>query len=365
MLRDAPPKRPLIDPRGLAVLAYTGGTTDDPKGVMLSHRNLMANAIQLRHWLPQARDGRERILAVLPFSHSYGMTACMNLGMALGGTIVLLPRFDVDETLRAIARHQPTMLPGVPSMYNAIKDHPRATRRRLRSIRFCVSGAAPMPVEVQEGFERVTRARLVEGYGLTEAGPVTHANPLAGKRRTGSIGLPLPGTDAKVVDLGTGQPCAPGEVGELLVKGPQVMLGYWRRPKETEEAVGEGWLRTGDLAAMDGEGWFHIVDRKKDIVLTEQGIIYPRDVEEVLYEHAKVFEAAVVGQRVREGVAELKAFVVLKRGEQCTAEEILEFCQRRLQGPLVPRSVEFRGELPKSFVGKVLRRRLAEPGGRR
>jgi long-chain acyl-CoA synthetase len=216
---------------------------------------------------------------------------------------------------------------------------------------------------VQEGFERVTRARLVEGYGLTEAGPVTHANPLQGRRRTGSIGLPLPGTDARVIDLATGKECAPGEVGELLVHGPQVMLGYWRRPKETEEVLRDGWLRTGDLATMDAEGWFRIVDRKKDMVVLAGERVYPRDVEEVLYEHPKVFEAAVVG-RAQEGMARLQAFIVLKRGEQCNADEIIAFCRRRLREPLVPQRVEFRPDLPKSFVGKVLRRHLQEPPAR-
>jgi long-chain acyl-CoA synthetase len=302
----------------------------------------------------------------LPLTHSYGMTACMNLGISLGATLVLLPRFDVPEVLKAIRRTQPTLFPGVPPMYNALANHPDANRRALRSIRVCVSGAAPLPVEVQEGFERVTRARLVEGYGLTEAGPVTHANPLGATRRTGSIGLPLPGTDAKVVDLASGKPCKPGDVGELLVKGPQVMQGYWRQPKATREALTEDrWLRTGDLATMDPDGFFRIVDRKKDMVISGRLRIYPRDVEEVLYEHPKVFEAAVVGHRAN-GRARLKAFVVLKRGEEATSDEIVAFCKRRLKAGLVPAWVEFRDELPKSFVGKVLRRMLEPPAaGRR
>jgi long-chain acyl-CoA synthetase len=368
-LREALPRRRpravRLDPRGLAVIAYTGGTTDDPKGVMLSHRALVANTVQLRHWIPRARQGRERILAVLPFSHSYGMTACMNLGIAMGATLVVLPRFDPSEVLRAIARSRPTLFPGVPPMYNALANHPKASRRRLRSVRFCVSGAAPLPLEVQEGFERVTRARLVEGYGLTEAGPVTHANPLEGKRRAGTIGLPLPGSDAKVVDLDAGRACRPGEVGELLVRGPQVMMGYWGRPADSAQALdAQGWLRTGDLAAVDGDGYFTIVERKRDMVVSGKLRIYPRDVEEVLYEHPKVFEAAVVGRR-QNGRARLQAFVVLKRGEECSPDEILAFCRRRLKGALVPAWVEFRGELPKSFVGKVLRRLLVEPSPRR
>jgi long-chain acyl-CoA synthetase len=354
-------------PEALAVLAYTSGTTDEPKGVMLSHRALVANTLQLRHWLPEAREGKEVLLAALPLTHSYGMTACMNLGISLAATLVLLPRFDLDEALHAIARAKPTLLPGVPPMYNAIAHHPKANKKRLRSIRVCVSGAAPLPVEVQEGFERVTRARLVEGYGLTEAGPVTHANPLNDQRKVGSIGLPLPGTEAMVVDLDTGMPVAPGEVGELLVKGPQLMSGYWQRPEESAEVLTkDGWLRTGDLASMDEDGAFRIVDRKKDMVVHGRMRIYPRDVEEILYEHPKVFEAAVVGQHGAEAGAKpwLRAFVVLKRDESASSEEILAHCRKRLQDGLVPDGVEFRQDLPKSFVGKVLRRLLVEGPGR-
>lgn len=363
MARASPWRAEDPDPESVAVIAYTSGTTDEPKGVMLSHKALVANVIQLRHWITDAREGREVILCAIPLTHSYGMTACMNLGIVLGATLVLLPRFDTSEALRSIRRARPTLFPGVPPIYNALAQHPKASRRTLRSIRVCVSGAAPLPVEVQEGFERVTRARLVEGYGLTEAGPVTHANPLGWRRKTGSIGLPLPGTDAKVVDLASGRPCRPGEVGELLVKGPQVMLGYWKRPRETKAAfTADGWLRTGDLAVMDAEGSFAIVDRKKDMVQSGRLRIYPRDIEEILYEHPKVFEAAVVGLRLN-GRPRLKAFVVLKRGEQASPEEILEHCKRRLRGALCPAWVEFREELPKSFVGKVLRRLLAEEPG--
>lgn len=362
----ARPEHPEPDSESVAVIAYTSGTTDEPKGVMLTHRALVANTLQLRHWIPDAREGREVLLAALPLTHSYGMTACMNLGVSLAGTLVLLPRFDVDATLRTIERHQPTLLPGVPPIYNALAHHPRADKKRLRSIRVCVSGAAPLPVEVQEGFERVTRARLVEGYGLTEAGPVTHANPLNGRRKTGSIGLPLPGTDAKVVDLDTGAPCKPGEVGELLVSGPQLMEGYWNRPDDTAAAfTKDRWLRTGDLAVMDAEGYFSIVDRKKDMVQSGRLRIYPRDIEEILYEHPKVFEAAVVGRSTEADAKPLlKAFVVLKRGESSTPDEILEHCRRRLQAALVPEFVEFRDDLPKSFVGKVLRRLLMEDPAR-
>lgn len=354
------------DPEGTAVIAYTSGTTDEPKGVLLSHRALVANTMQLRHWIPDAKEGKETFLAALPLTHSYGMTACMNLGISLASTIVLLPRFDLDDALRAIEKHQPTLFPGVPPIYNALANHPKATKKTMRSIRVCVSGAAPLPVEVQEGFERVTRAKLVEGYGLTEAGPVTHANPIGGRRKTGSIGLPLPGTEAKVVDLDSGEACKPGDVGELMVKGPQLMQGYWNRPEETAEVLtADGWLRTGDLAVMDADGYFNIVDRKKDMVVSGRLRIYPRDVEEILYEHPKVFEAAVVGHSNGAEKPWLQAFVVLKRGEVASPDEILAHCRKRLQEALVPQGVEFRDELPKSFVGKVLRRLLVEEPARK
>jgi long-chain acyl-CoA synthetase len=349
----------------LALLQFTSGTTEASRGVMLSHRNLSVNVTQLRHWLNDAKRGAETILGVLPLSHSYGVTGCLNLAIALAASLVLMPTNRTEEILNAIKRYHPTVFPAVPTIYLAVANFPHVRRYGVASIRACISGSAPLPVEVQESFEKLTRGRLVEGYGLTEASPVTHCNPLKGERRVGSIGVPMPSTSARVVDLVTGASLPPGEVGELLVRGPQVMLGYWKRPEETAQALVDGWLRTGDLASMDEDGYFTIVDRKKDLIIAGPYNVYPRDVEEVLYEHPKVFEAVVVGGH--EGATDsgednpfVKAIVVLKRGERATAEELLALCRERLEAYKVPKQIEFRTELPKNLVGKVLRRLLVE-----
>jgi long-chain acyl-CoA synthetase len=347
----------------LALLQYTSGTSDMPKGVMLSHCNLVMNLIQVRHWVTDARRGREVMLGVLPLSHSYGITSCMNLCLALAGTLVLLPTHRIDQILAAIKQYRPSLFPGVPALYLAIANYPRVRSYGVAAIRTCISGSAPLPVEVQEAFEKLTRGRLVEGYGLTEASPVTHANPLKGERHVGSIGIPVSSTEARIVDTRTGETLPPGEVGELLVRGPQVMQGYWNMSRETEQALADGWLHTGDLASMDEDGFFTIVDRKKDLILSGPYNVYPRDVEEVLYEHPKVLEAAVVNASAQEnGNASpfIKAVVVLKRGERATTDELLALCRERLDAYKVPARVEFRAELPKNAVGKVLRRLLVE-----
>lgn len=354
----------------LAVIQYTGGTTDLPKGVMMTHRNLVANAVQVRHWLTDVREGKEVFLGVLPFSHSYGMTACMNVGISVAGTLILLPTFVTREVLETIKKYTPTLFPGVPTMYTAINDHPGVRKYGLSSIRACISGAAPLPLEVQEAFEKLTKGRLVEGYGLTEAGPVTHANPLQGRRVAGSIGVPLPSTEARIIDWMTGQFLPAGQIGELVVRGPQVMQGYWNRPSETAQAFlpdpagGERWLRTGDIAEMDADGYFRIIDRKKDMILAGSYNVYPRDIEEVLYEHPKVREVAVVGvpYGAQDGTVpmEVKAVIVPRQGVSITKEELLALCKARLEEWAVPEHIEFRAELPKSLVGKVLRRMLAE-----
>ncbi len=356
----------------LALLQYTSGTTDTPKGVMLSHANLVVNVLQQRHCITDARRGKEVILGVLPLSHSYGVTSCMNLSLAIAGTLVLLPAPRIDQIMEAIKQSHPSIFPGVPALYLAIANYPRVRSYGVAAIRTCVSGSAPLPVEVQEAFEKLTRGRLVEGYGLTEASPSTHTNPLKGERRVGSIGLPLPGTSARIVDVKTGEPLPPAEVGELLIRGPQVMMGYWNMPEETRGALQNGWLHTGDLARMDEDGFFTIVDRKKDIILSGAYNVYPRDVEEVLYEHPKVLEVAVVSMKKALQTPEassatphdaspfIKAVVVLKRGEKATAEELLALCRERLDAYKVPTSIEFRTELPRNFVGKVLRRLLVE-----
>jgi long-chain acyl-CoA synthetase len=347
----------------LALLQYTSGTTDMPKGVMLSHGNLMVNIVQNRHWISDARRGREVVLCVLPLSHSYGITSAMNMSIALAASLVIVPTRRTDQILDAIKQHHPSIFPAVPALYLAIANYPKVRSYGVSSIRTCVSGSAPLPVEVQEAFEKLTRGHLVEGYGLTEASPVTHSNPLKGERRVGSIGIPLPGTNARIVDLKTGELLSPGEVGELIIRGPQVMQGYWNMPEETSQVLKDGWLHTGDLARMDEDGFFTIVDRKKDLILSGTYNVYPRDVEEVLYEYPKVLEAAVVNAPSQKNSASspfIKAVVVLKRGEKATADELLAYCRERLDAYKVPAQIEFRTELPKNIVGKVLRRLLVE-----
>lgn len=347
-----------VSPRNAAVIQYTGGTTAAPKGVILSHRALVANAFQTRHWVPGLKEGRERVLSVVPFAHVYGLTAAMNVPIALGAAMIILPQFVTLEVLKAIKRHRPTLFPGVPTMYVAINNTPGVRRYNIQSIEACISGAAPLPVEVQETFEKLTRGRLVEGYGLTEAGPVTHANPLRGARKVGSIGVPLPNTEARIVDLRTGEPLPPGEIGELIVRGPQIMDGYWGQPEETEQALRDGWLYTGDVARMDSEGYFQIISRKRDMWYprrAEEGPYpaFPRDVEEVIYEIPEVKEAAVVGIRNFP-----VAFVTTNR--PIDSGTILGFCERRLPKELVPVMVIFVDEMPKSFVGKIIRRHLLD-----
>lgn len=348
-------------PDDVAILQYTGGTTGVPKGVTLTHRNLVANAIQCRTWLQELREGDERFMGVLPFFHVYGMTTCQNTAMLIGASIVLLPRFQADEVLKAIVSHRVTAFPGIPAMYHALNNHPRVGDYDLTSIRLCISGAGPLFTEVQERFEKLTGARLVEGYGLTEASPVTHCNPIVGRRNARCIGLPIPDTDARIVDMETGQRVLPhGEIGELQVKGPQAMRGYWRHEAETAAMLKEGWLCTGDLASMDAEGFFYIQDRKKDMIKSGGENVYPREVDEVLSRHPKVKEACVIGIPQDLRGEKIKAFVVLKDGDRATAAEILEYCRQHLAKFKVPKQVEFRTELPKTLIGKVLRRALLE-----
>lgn len=353
---------PQPHPNEPAAILYTGGTTGEAKGVVHTHRSLVANALQVAAWFPAARHGAERVICALPFSHAYGLTACMNFSVAIAAAMILLPTFETGNVLHAIRRERATIFPGVPPMYAAIAEIKDARRYGLASLRACISGAAPLPVEVQEGFERVTRARLVEGYGLTEAGPVTHTNPLnATHERHATIGIPLPSTEAKIVDAATGASLPPGRIGELLVRGPQLMQGYWNRPDDTTEAfTPDGWLRTGDMARMDADGFFQIIERKKDVIIAGPYNIYPRDIEEVLYQHPKVLEAAVAGAHHTGDHPDLRAFVVLRQGERATPDEIIGFLRERLSAYKVPSVVEFRDALPRSFIGKVLRRALLD-----
>jgi len=355
---ERPPQVELDPENDVALLQYTGGTTGLPKGAMLTHRNLVANALQTRSWFLRAEEGHERVLAVLPFFHVYGMTVAMNLPIALASAMILLPRFQIDELLKIINRDQPTMFPGAPTIYVAFNNHPQIKKYKVGSIKECISGSAPLPVEVKRRFEELTGGRLVEGYGLSEASPVTHSNPLDGRDIPGSIGLPLPDTEAKIVGLESGEELGVGEVGELIVRGPQVMKGYWNRPEETAETLKDGWLHTGDIAKMDERGYFYIVDREKDVIIASGYNVYPREVEEVLYQHPQVAEAAVVGVPDPYRGETVKAFIVPKGA--LNEEELVAFCRKHLAAYKVPRLIEFRDSLPKTAIGKVLKRELRE-----
>jgi len=356
-----------IDLDDLAVLMYTGGTTGISKGAQLTHRNILVNAIQAITWV-NGTEGKDRTLTTLPLYHSYAMTMCMNSSVVGAGAMLLVP--DPRETtdiLKTIDKHRPDYYPGVPAMYVAINNHPEVTKYELSSIKACCSGAAPLPVEVQQRFQELTGARLVEGYGLSEASPVTHGNPAYGECRIGTIGLPWPDTEVKIVDVDTGEnEVGVGEVGELCVRGLQVMSGYWNMPSETANTLradpkgGGPWLYTGDIAMMDVDGYFQIVDRKKDMILGAGGYnIYPREIEDVLYEHPKVLEAAAVGVLAGEKGERIKVFIVLKQGQTASEAEIIDFCKQNLAPYKVPKYVEFREQLPKTLVGKILRRELA------
>jgi long-chain acyl-CoA synthetase len=355
---------PLPAPQDLAVLQYTGGTTGTPKAARLTHANLMVNVAQISAWLHQVRYGEERVVGLLPFTHSFGLTACLNWPMSQGAMIILLPRFEINSLIKALKKHRPTMLPGVPTLFVALINDPRLPKMDLSSLWGCISGSAPLPLEVRDRFEDLSGCRILEGYGLTEASPVTHINPVVGPRPPGSMGLPLPGTHARVVDQETGtRDLPPGEVGELILKGPQVMRGYWRNPQETDIALKDGWLYTGDLAKMDAQGYFYIVERKKDLIIAGGYNIYPREVEEVLYQHPQVKEAVALGVPDAYRGETVKVVIVPTDGARLTAQEIQAYCKSQLAVYKVPSIVEFRDQLPKSMVGKVLRRLLREEAG--
>lgn len=364
-----------IDPGDLAVLMYTGGTTGTPKGAMLTHRNLVSNSRQGQAWSTGLVEAGEVMLTALPLTHSYAMTVCMNHSIDRGYTQIIVPDpRDIEGLLKVIDRYRPTLVPGVPALYAALANHPAVQKHKydLTSIKQCMSGAAGLPPEVQRRFQEVTGGRLVEGYGLSEASPVTHANPLGGQDRLGTIGVPMPDTDCRIVDEETEtRILGPGERGVLCISGPQVMLGYWKQPDETAatlitDADGTVWLHTGDVAVMDEDGFFHIVDRKKDLILAGGGLnVYPREIEDVLYQHPAVAEAAVIGVPPNSPDQRVKAFIVLRPGARATEEEIIEFCRGHLARFKVPKFVEFREFLPKTFVGKVLRRELSAEEQRR
>jgi long-chain acyl-CoA synthetase len=365
VIEESSPDLPVedIDPReDLAALQYTGGTTGLPKGVMLTHFNLVANAFQCSFWAREfVERGKDVYLDVIPFFHSYGQTVGMNNAILNAAAMVLIPQFEINLMLQAIQKYRPNFFPGVPTLYVAILNHPEALKYGVDRIRLCNSGSAPLPVEVHRRFSRISGGIFIEGYGLSEASPVTHSNPIIGKKKVGSIGIPFPDTEAKIVDVETGkQELGFNEPGELIIRGPQVMKGYWNKPEETAQTLRDGWLYTGDICTMDEDGYFYVVDRKKDMIIAGGFNIYPREVDEVLYEHPKVQEAVTVGIPDEYRGETVKCYVVLKPGEQATEEEIIAWCRERLAAYKVPRMVEFRDSLPKTMVGKVLRRALRE-----
>ncbi len=349
------PINPKADP---AVLIYTGGTTGVSKGVELTHFNFTANITQIKEWLQRPEDQPDVVMGVLPMFHSFGFTATLGFALASGSAIVLVPKPEIGELLKLIHKHRPTSFPGVPTLYTALMNHPDFRKYNLK-IDFCVSGAAPMPVELMQKFQEQTGSSILEGFGLTETSPVTHTNPMLGRRKPGSVGLPLPDTEVRIVDLETGEDVGIGQEGELLLKGPQVMKGYWNKPEETAAILKDGWLYTGDIARMDEEGYLFIVDRKKDMIIAGGFNIYPREIDEILYQHPAVLEACTVGVPDEYRGETVKSFVVLKQGAAATEQEILDFCKERLANYKRPRTVEFIEAIPKSAAGKMLRRELA------
>lgn len=362
VLADHQPNPPAVTLgfEDVAMYQYTGGTTGVSKGVMLTHANLSKNVQQCRAWFPTFKEGEEIMLGALPFFHVFGLTTAMNFAIYMGWEDILVPKPQPEQLLEAIGKYKPTFAPLVPTMYIGILNHANIDRTPLTSIKGCFSGSAPLPVEVIRDFEKRTGAVIVEGYGLTETSPVTHINPFAGgKRKAGSIGLPISDTECRIVELNDGRTDLPtGETGELMVKGPQVMTGYWNKPDATAETLVDGWLHTGDIAQMDAEGYFYIVDRKKDMIISGGYNVYPRDIEEVFFEHPKVQEATAIGiPHPKRGEA-VKVFIVLKEGTTATQEEMIAFCHEKLAKYKWPTEVEFRTELPKSNVGKVLKKEL-------
>jgi long-chain acyl-CoA synthetase len=360
LVKNSPghPPGPEVAMDGLAVLQYTGGTTGIAKGAMLTHRNLMANVMQIMVWCP-LKAGQERILCVAPFFHVLGMTVLMNFSVCMGASMILLPRFEINNLLKTTVKARPTIAVLVPTIFTAMVNSPEISKCDISSINYCFSGSAPLPMEIMNQFEEITGGIIFEAYGLTEASPVTHANPVKGTRKPGSVGIALPSTDARVMDLESGTRELPvGEHGELVVKGPQVMKGYWNMEEETAETLRDGWLYTGDIASMDADGYVFIVDRKKDMIIAGGYNVYPREIDEVLYEHPKIADAVTIGVSDAYRGETVKVFVVVKPEETLTEEEVIAHCKEKLAAYKVPRVVEFRQELPKSMVGKVLRKEL-------
>ncbi len=364
MLRERHPAAP--DPglgsSDLAMLQYTGGTTGVAKGAMLTHGNIVANHQQMYAWYKGMQQGTEVFISVLPFFHSYGMATTMSLPFALGATLIIFPKFVARDILKAIQKHKATVLPGIPSIYSVLSSMKDISRYDISSINYCISGAAPLPVKVLEDFERMTGGIIMEGYGLTEASPVTHCNPLKGQRKVGSIGLPVPDTECKIVDIRTGTDLPPGETGELCIRGPQVMKGYWNNEEETRMALRDGWLYTGDIARMDAQGYFYIAERKKDMIISEGFNIYPREIEEFLLGHPAVQDAAVIGMPDKLRGERVIAHVVLKQGAAATQDDLLRYCREHLVKYKIPRKFIFTDSIPTNIAGKKLRRVLRDGG---
>ncbi len=359
LVSHAPGRAATAKPDDLALLQYTGGTTGVPKGVMLTHANLTANAAQVRAWFPASRPGEERVLAVLPLFHVFAMTVAMNAAIGWGAEIVLLPRFEITQLLQALHRRRPTIIAGVPTLYKAILDK-GATPDDLSSVRACISGGAPLPHEVQRAFEEAAGCKLVEGYGLTEASPVCFCNPVAEVGRPGTIGLPLPEVEAEIRSLQDPATTEPlGTVGELCVRGPNVMKGYWRRPDDTASAfTPDGWLRTGDVGIMDENGYVELVDRIKDLIICSGFNVYPRAIEEALYTHPDVVAATAIGEPDPYRGESVAAFVQLRPGALATPDALRQFLRDKLSPIEMPRRIELRAELPRTAVGKLSRKEL-------
>jgi long-chain acyl-CoA synthetase len=363
VLRNAPSDPPLTDVafEDLACLMYTGGTTGVSKGVMLSHANVSINVQQFRALLFDAEEGKETVIGILPFFHAAGFTAGMNHCIYRGFTHALVPRPDADALLKLTVKHRPAYFGCVPTLYVGILHHPDFPKHDLSFIKGCISGAAPLAVETLREWEERVGAPIIEVYGMTEMSPVSHANPWRGTMKPGSVGIPLPDTDCRIVDVETASRDLPvGEPGEILLKGPQMSRGYYKRPEETAEAFRDGWFHTGDVGYMDEEGYLYIVDRKKDMIICGGFNVYPREIDEVLFEHPKVKEACAVGLPDPYRGETVKAFIVPRDGETLTEEEIVAYCKEKLAPYKGPKRIEFARELPKSAIGKVLRRELRE-----
>lgn len=345
----------------MAALLYTGGTTGVSKGVMLTHKNLCVNVEQLRVWTFDVKEGQESLMGIFPIFHSAGFSAVMNHCIYRGLTIILVPKPEPDGVLKMTTKYRPDYFPCVPTLYVGLLNHPNFSKTDLSFIKGCVSGAAPLALETLKNWKEAVGTQIMEVYGLTETSPLSHSNPWRGKAKAGSVGLPVPDTDCRIVDVVEGiKEMGVGELGEILLKGPQLTQGYYNNPEETAKSIRDGWFYTGDIGYMDEEGYLFIVDRKKDMIIASGFNVYPRDIDEILFEHPKIMEACAVGIPDPYRGETIKAFVVLREGETMTAEEIMSYCREKLAAYKVPKQVEFMEELPKSTIGKVLRRKLRE-----